>query len=80
MGFALLLDRLIRTTSLILHQRIGSGWHSLPCLLLDNLNEATYGVTLAEILTDADGKKVSRSPSELAVFPETVSRLFVLEN
>jgi hypothetical protein len=36
--------------------------------------------TLAEILTDADGKKVSRSPSEVAVFPDTVSRLFVLEN
>ena len=46
----------------------------------NNLNKATYGVTLAEILTDADGKKVSRSPSEVAVFPDTVSRLFVLEN
>jgi lipid-binding SYLF domain-containing protein len=46
----------------------------------NNLNKATYGATLAEILTDADGKKVSRSPSEVAVFPDTVSRLFVLEN
>ena len=43
----------------------------------NNLNKATYGVTLADILTDADGKKVSRSPSELAVFPDTVSRFFV---
>jgi lipid-binding SYLF domain-containing protein len=46
----------------------------------NNLNKATYGATLAEILTDADGKKVSRSPSEVAMFPDTVSRLFVLEN
>jgi lipid-binding SYLF domain-containing protein len=46
----------------------------------NNLNKATYGVTLAEILTDSDGKKGSRSPSELAVFPDTVSRFFVLEN
>jgi hypothetical protein len=46
----------------------------------NNLNKATYGVTLAEILTDSDGKKVSRSPSEVAVFPDTVSRFFVLEN
>lgn len=46
----------------------------------NNLNKATYGVTLAEILTDSDGKKVSRSPSELAVFPDTVSRFFVLED
>ena len=46
----------------------------------NNLNKATYGTTLAEILTDADGKKVSRSPSELAVFSDTVSRFFVLEN
>ena len=43
----------------------------------NNLNKATYGVTLADILTDADGKKVSRSPSEVAVFPDTVSRFFV---
>ena len=46
----------------------------------NNLNKATYGATLAEILADPDGKKVSRSPSEVAVFPDTVSRLFVLEN
>jgi len=46
----------------------------------NNLNKATYGATLAEILTDTDGTKVSRTPSELAVFPDTVSRLFVLEN
>ena len=46
----------------------------------NNLNKATYGATLAEILTDADGEKVSRSPSEVAVFPDTVSRLFMLEN
>lgn len=43
-------------------------------------NKATYGVTLAEILTDADGKKVSRSPAEVAVFPEMVTRFFVAEN
>jgi lipid-binding SYLF domain-containing protein len=46
----------------------------------NNLNKATYGATLAEILTDSDGKKVPRSPSEVAVFPDTVSRLFVPEN
>lgn len=46
----------------------------------NNLNKATYGATLAEILTDSDGKKVSRSPAELAVFSDTVSRFFVLEN
>lgn len=46
----------------------------------NNLNKATYGATLAEILTDADGKKVSRSPSEVTMFPDTVSRLFALEN
>ena len=46
----------------------------------NNLNKATYGVTLAEILTDADGKKVSRSPAEVAVFTDAVSRFFVLEN
>lgn len=50
-------------------------------LAFDNkLNKATYGVTLAEILTDSDGKKVSRSPSEVAVFPDTVSRFFVSED
>src|ERR1041384_3589473 len=42
----------------------------------NNLNKATYGATLSEILTDSDGKKVSRSPSEVAVFPETVTRFF----
>jgi predicted RNase H-like nuclease (RuvC/YqgF family) len=46
----------------------------------NKLNKSTYGVTLAEILTDADGKKVSRSPAEVAVFTEAVSRLFVVEN
>ena len=46
----------------------------------NNLNKATYGVTLDEVLSDTDGKKVSRSPSEVAVFPDTVSRFFVLEN
>ena len=46
----------------------------------NNLNKATYGATLAEILTDSDGKKVSRSPSEVTVFPETVTRFFVPEN
>lgn len=46
----------------------------------NKLNKATYGVTLAEILSDSDGKKISRSPSEVAVFPDAVSRLFVLEN
>src|ERR1044071_524869 len=46
----------------------------------NNLNKATYGATLAEILTDPDGKKVSRSPSEVTVFPDTVTRFFVSEN
>ena len=46
----------------------------------NKLNKATYGVTLAEILSDSDGKKVSRSPSEVAVFPDTVTRFFVPEN
>ena len=46
----------------------------------NNLNKATYGVTLNEILSDNDGKKISRSPSEVAVFRDTVSRFFVLEN
>src|SRR5829696_1300538 len=46
----------------------------------NKLNKATYGVTLAEILTDSDVKKASRSPSEVAVFPDTVTRFFVLEN
>jgi lipid-binding SYLF domain-containing protein len=46
----------------------------------NNLNKATYGVTLAEILTDSDGKKVSRSPSEVTVFSDAVSRFFVPEN
>ena len=46
----------------------------------NKLNKATYGVTLAEILSDPDGKKVSRSPSEVAVFPDTVTRFFVPEN
>jgi len=46
----------------------------------NNLNKATYGATLAEILTDPDGKKVSRSPSEVTVFPDTVTRFFVPEN
>ena len=43
----------------------------------NKLNKATYGVTLAEILSDPDGKKVSRSPSEVAVFPDTAMRFFV---
>jgi len=48
---------------------------------VDNkLNKATYGATLAEILTDPDGKKVTRSPSEVTVFSETVTRFFVSEN
>jgi len=46
----------------------------------NNLNKATYGVTLAEILTDSDGKKLSRSPAEVAVFPDAVTRFFVAEN
>src|SRR5215216_4849075 len=46
----------------------------------NKLNKATYGVTLGEILTDSDGKKVSRSPSEVTVFPDTVTRFFVPEN
>ena len=46
----------------------------------NNLNKATYGATLIEILTDPDGKKVSRSPSEVTVFPDAVSRFFVPEN
>jgi lipid-binding SYLF domain-containing protein len=46
----------------------------------NNLNKATYGATLAEILTDSDGKKVSRSPTEVAVFSDAVTRFFVLEN
>ena len=46
----------------------------------NDLNKATYGVTLADILTDSDGQKVSRSPSEVAVFPDTVSRFFGPEN
>ena len=46
----------------------------------NKLNKATYGVTLDEILSDPDGKKVSRSPSEVAVFPDAVSRFFVMEN
>ena len=46
----------------------------------NKLNKATYGVTLAEILTDAEGKKVSRSPAEVAMFPDAVTRFFVAEN
>ena len=46
----------------------------------NNLNKATYGATLAEILTDFDGKKVPRSPSEVTVFSDTVSRFFASEN
>lgn len=46
----------------------------------NNLNKATYGATLAEILTDSDGKKVFRSPSEVTVFSDTVMRFFVPEN
>ena len=50
-------------------------------IAFDNkLNKATYGVTLAEILSDVDGKKVSRSPAEVAVFPDVVTRFFVAEN
>ena len=45
----------------------------------NNLNKATYGVALADILTDADGRKVSRSHSEVAAFSDTVSRFFVPE-
>jgi len=46
----------------------------------NKLNKATYGATLAEILTDPDGKKLSRSPSEVTVFSDTVTRFFVSEN
>ena len=46
----------------------------------NKLNKATYGATLAEILTDSDGKKLSRMPSEVTVFPDTVTRFFVSEN
>ena len=46
----------------------------------NKLNKATYGTTLAEILSDPDGKKLSRSPSEVTVFPDAVSRFFVPEN
>jgi lipid-binding SYLF domain-containing protein len=46
----------------------------------NNLNKATYGATLAEILTDSDGKKVSRSPSEVTPFPDAVTRFFGSEN
>src|SRR5215211_4034554 len=46
----------------------------------NNLNKSTFGVTLADILTDSDGKKVSRSPSEVAAFSDAVSRFFVPEN
>ena len=46
----------------------------------NNLNKATYGVTLADILTDSDGTKVSRSPAEVAAFSDTVSRFFVPED
>ena len=44
----------------------------------NNLNKATYGAKLAEILTDSEN--VSRSPAEVAVFSDTVSRFFVSEN
>jgi len=46
----------------------------------NKLNKATYGATLADILTDFDGKKVSRSPSEVALFSDAVARFFVAEN
>jgi lipid-binding SYLF domain-containing protein len=46
----------------------------------NKLNKATYGATLADILTDSDGKKVSRSPSEVTAFPDTVTRFFGSEN
>jgi hypothetical protein len=46
----------------------------------NNLNRATYGATLSDILTDSDGKKVSRSPSEVAMFPDAVARFFVADN
>ena len=46
----------------------------------NKLNKATYGATLAEILTDSDGNRLSRTPSEVTVFPDTVMRFFVLGN
>ena len=46
----------------------------------NKMNKATYGATLADILTDFDGKKVSRSPSEVALFSDAVARFFVAEN
>ena len=46
----------------------------------NNLNKATYGATLSEILSDVDGKKLPRSPSEVTVFPDTVTRFFLSEN
>ena len=42
----------------------------------NNLNKATYGATLDVILTDSDGKKVSRSPAEVTVFSDAVTRFF----
>jgi len=45
----------------------------------NNLNKATYGVTAAEILTDAEGQKVSRLPAEVTAFSNAVTRLFAVE-
>ena len=46
----------------------------------NKLNKATYGATLADVLTDTDGKKVSRSPAEVSMFPDAVTRFFGTEN
>src|SRR5215207_6923359 len=42
----------------------------------NKLNKATYGVTLDVILTDSDGKKISRSPADGTVHSYSVTRFF----
>ena len=43
----------------------------------NDLNKATYGVTAAQILSDADGNKVPRPPTEVMIFSDAVARFCV---
>lgn len=40
----------------------------------NDLNKSTYGATAADILTDAYGNKVQRTPGEVLIFSETVEK------
>jgi predicted RNase H-like nuclease (RuvC/YqgF family) len=43
----------------------------------NDLNKATYGVTAAQIHSDADGNKVPRTPAEVTIFSDAVARFCV---